>query len=224
MATSNQYLSTAPRWSATHTTITVGEEPPPQFKIGDIVSLKTGEAPIRVWGTRKHKEIVIALCGSYENGMHSFSHRDARDFVMYDPKDDSQAELRCAEFTGMKQTKEEEEPMLYQTTEKNPRFGTKLATNSEGHVVLEMKGENGKVEAFAPDLLEEVVPYTFNCKHIGSNALLAFQCPKGAVAVGDMLLGETNLYRVTKINTKDRSATKEFSGSKLATTPIAKVE
>lgn len=40
------------------------------------------------------------------------------------------------------------------------RYGEHIATNSTGDLVLEMKGENGKVETFPKAKVKEVLPYT----------------------------------------------------------------
>ncbi len=97
---------------------------------------------------------------------------------------------------------------LYQTNDKTPRFGTFLAKNSKGEIVLEMKGEGGAVEAFNADEIEEVQPYTVNLQPI-DKSLSSVQviCHKRQVELDDVLLElDTGLiWRVTKLDTRCRS-------------------
>ena len=113
---------------------------------------------------------------------------------------------------------------LYET--EDGRFGTKLATNSEGKVVLEIKGSKGEVEAFAPETIKEVVPYTVSVQFIEGNDArygkpknYSFISKEGQVQAGDIIFvdGSPNMARVTKLNTKSRQATKELKGRKVLT-------
>lgn len=97
---------------------------------------------------------------------------------------------------------------LYQTKDAEPRFGTKLTVNSQGQFVLEMKGEGGKVEAFNPEDLELVVPYTvqLDCVVPGESGM-HIQCEKGKLEKNDLLMSITTgrIYRVSHVDTKNRS-------------------
>jgi hypothetical protein len=62
---------------------------------------------------------------------------------------------------GAKQKEPEmTKPSLYQTKETPVRYGTFLIKNSGGQMVLEMKGEGGKVESFDENAIEVVTHYT----------------------------------------------------------------
>ena len=89
-----------------------------------------------------------------------------------------------------------------------PRFGTKLAENSNGEYVLEMKGEDGKVEAFHPSLIDLVVPYTIQLVSVPpSEAGMHLQCEPGKVKKDDILLntGNGKMFRVAALDTKNRN-------------------
>ena len=107
---------------------------------------------------------------------------------------------------------------LYQTKETPPRFGTMLTKNSKGQIVLEMKGKDGNVEAFAPDAIEEVMPYTVEIARFqggtDSSDKRTYECKFGDVKVGDVLVQLSNgsMYEVTALDTKSRSPTKSKNG------------
>lgn len=106
---------------------------------------------------------------------------------------------------------------LYQTKEPTPRFGIKIAVNSAGHVVLEMKGEGGKVEAFANEAIELVLPYTVSLSIVSlgirnsgngnAETTIHVIAEKGQVEK-DQLLLELNtgsIWRVTDLDSKVKS-------------------
>lgn len=93
-------------------------------------------------------------------------------------------------------------------------YGTQIATDSEGRIVLEIRGGDQPVAAYFQAELEEVVPYTL-CVQFPVRAV-SFRSAKGEFLEGDVLLvtnsaNEMVMGRVTKINTKDRNAEKELS-------------
>lgn len=110
---------------------------------------------------------------------------------------------------------------LYQTLEDEPRFGTYMATNSKGQIILEMKGSDGNPEAFDPKDIEEVLPWTFRVSTGG----LAFRAPKDAVKIGDILVqqNQNTFLTVSAVNTKQVGAP-TFKGSKLTSTPVEVLE
>jgi hypothetical protein len=101
---------------------------------------------------------------------------------------------------------------LYQTKEETPRFGIKIATNSAGQAVLEMKGEGGKVEAFPQEAIELVLPYTISLILLGNHVRgesnnMHVIAEKGQVNKDDVLI-EVNsglMWRVQDVDTKVRS-------------------
>jgi hypothetical protein len=119
-------------------------------------------------------------------------------------------------------SKEADMPKLYQTKEETPRFGTHLAVNSAGKIVLEMKG-SGEVLAFDKKAVEEVRPYTVDVKFNNSGTTYSYFAVKGCVSVGDILLidGGTDYARVMKVDSKSDKATKHLKGRRLMTEEIA---
>lgn len=200
------------------------------FQIGDVVRLRTGEQPIVI---TEVDESNFSIKGFYLSpSVMETWHRDCGDYIHYENSLDDHYVERWELLS--KQHSEVPEPQgetimttLYQTNEKKPRFGTKLATNSEGKVVLEIKG-TGEVEAFKPEDITEVVPYTVSVEFLeGSNSYnrsqnYSYITTEGAVSTGDIIFVEPsgNMARVTKVNTKSRKATKELKGRKVATTEI----
>lgn len=173
------------------------------FKVGDIVKLKTGRSPQEVvevsernygdgyWGWHLTCRYLSSRGGLYEENYRR--RRDQHDFELY------------------YQPNEEKETVmtdLYQTKDAEPRFGTKLTENSQGQYVLEMKGEGGKVEAFNPDDLELVVPYTVHLICVPpTDSSMHIQCEPGKLNKGDLLIYEANgrMFRVAAVDTKNRS-------------------
>lgn len=109
---------------------------------------------------------------------------------------------------------------LYQLKDTPDRFGTVMTTssgtpvrNSQGHLILEMKGEGGKVEAFPEDKLELVTPYTIQLTRLGINgekdsASVHLIGEPGQVEKNDVLLelNSGSIWRVTELDSKCRSA------------------
>jgi len=197
------------------------------IKKGSMVRLTTGETPILV--TAKYRRGGLTrVDGVYAYGMHQFFGRVIDDFLLWDGQWSDVHPDDFGESAGsdlIRNPNEKEEIMLFQTNEKEPRYGVKLATNSEGQVVLEMRGESGKVEAFAADKISEVVPYTYKVQNVHSGSNQVFVGSVGLVSNGDILLDEDGaMYRVLDIDTKDRQAKRVFKGSKVMTQPLAKVK
>lgn len=109
---------------------------------------------------------------------------------------------------------------LYQTKEETPRFGTLLATNSAGLLVLEMKGTN-EVLTFAKGAVEEVKPYTVRVRSVPDTMGKAYEylSRKGDVAPGDLIFvrNSADMARVEAVDTKSDRATVELVGRKVVT-------
>lgn len=101
-------------------------------------------------------------------------------------------------------------------------FGTKLAVNSAGKIVLEIKG-TGEVKAYDKKDLTEVTPYTVAVKFLnGNNIEYHFVTSPDKVKVGDVLLLKdsrkntqeyySNLCYVSRIDTKSKGGTAELKG------------
>jgi hypothetical protein len=189
------------------------------MNVGDIVRLRHGAAPI----------VVRSISPSHFDGMYIYSEitvhrsqRDAEPFLHFDNSDGSPAPQELLregtkpsfildsirQFLGEEQQQEGNEDMttLYQTNENPPRFGTLLTKNSEGHFVLEMKGEGGKVEVYSRDNLTEVLPYTASFEPLGTGAIFHAVIEKGSLKTGDFIVKDNRLFRVFKLNTKKRCA------------------
>ena len=190
-----------------------------EFQIGDIVRLKTGESPQKVLDirrsfTRVEYELKCAYLSDVRyhyrmgdpHGVYARKWRRATDFVRYVEE-------------PLKQLPGEEIilPDLYQLKKEPNRFGTVLQNsagqalrNSNGHIVLEMKGEGGKVEAFPEDELELVTPFTVKLHRltVGGGDQIDVIAENGQVQKDDVLLelNSGHLWRVTALDTKCRSA------------------
>ncbi len=120
---------------------------------------------------------------------------------------------------------------LYQTIVKEgetAQFGTYLAKNSAGQIILEMKGSNDCV-AFDPKAIEEVLPWTFLATVVSSNrnnkvgSDVTLVGKKDSVEAGDILLSENAMLRVVSVNTKNRNTNAVFKGRKLVTVDVDQV-
>lgn len=111
---------------------------------------------------------------------------------------------------------------LFQTKEVAPRFGTKIAVNSAGLFVLEMK-PSGEIECFNEKDLEVVTPYTVSVRPFQNenNSKNSNYCAvKDSVKKGDVLLLDNGqIVIVTALDTK-ANCNQELKGNKLVTTPI----
>lgn len=112
---------------------------------------------------------------------------------------------------------------LYEITfGEETKFGTKLAVNSAGQWVMEIKGTN-EVLAVDAKSCQKVVPYSVNIKflHGGQEQGYSYLADKGEFEVGDFLVKSNgNFAQVTAIDTKSEKATKRFDGWKLQATKI----
>lgn len=189
---------------------------PCQFNKGDIVVLKTGEAPQRVLdvchgGSSKYGWAIRAqyLNDPDDNYGTSRRWRAADDFKPYE------GDAPETETTDMANE-------LYQTKTGDALFGTLLARNSAGRLVLEIKG-TGQVRDFAPDEVEVVRPYTVRVRNVTTGQQVHRTAAKGSVVVGDVLLHGGALYEVEAIDTKSGKPSGTLTGRKLVTEKIAEV-
>lgn len=157
------------------------------FKVGDLVRLKTGKSPIvvvDVFEIRGKWWITYRYKSSRSYAAYEPKRRPARDFILFNPK-------------------ETEMEMLYETPDGD--YGTKLAVNSKGEFVLEIKGNKGEVKAYHPSVLKEVVPYTVLIE--GSDSTHHIQVEKGIFTRGEWLLDDHgNMLQVKEVDTKERRA------------------
>ena len=196
-----------------------------KFKInpGDLVRLKSGKKPILVIEVKQgycktNEKKCTILYGTYrihedikgrdrleytQAGFYTTRARYIEDFVLYD---------------GPEQMSQK----LFQTNEKEIRYGTMLGHNSNNDIVLEMRGENGKVEAFKKGDVTEVIPHTVGIKHSAQTQEIHIAVKKDAVQKGDMLVGMSsgNVFLVTSIDSRNRSPSKGEKYRLITTTEL----
>jgi hypothetical protein len=167
-----------------------------KFQVGDIVRLRFGSRPIK----------IIAISGKlitadYVNSSYRLWGRHTSDFEYYETQQTQ---------------KEETMNNLYEVTEATGTiFATKLATNSEGLWVMEERG-TGRVFTSDKSKVEEVMPYTIGIKFLKSESFVdskeySYFAQKGKFAVGDTFLFNDSIAWVSAVDTKSKSATKEFT-------------
>lgn len=177
------------------------------FKVGDLVCLKTGQAPQKVLEVKGH-----CIRCEYVSSRKQVGFRSASDFVPYEyyvPDEDE----------NMKDYDMKDK--LFKTLD-GKRFGTGLAIDSDGKYVLKMQ-DNGNFEAFSESELKRVMPYTFDIEFLTGNTnrqnRYSYRGREGQVEVGNILLlnDSMSIARVVAVNTESESATKTFNGVKLVT-------
>lgn len=191
-----------------------------KFRVGSYVVLKTGHAPQEVLEVRSIYGDHWELRCRYVRWFHgSESHqerwRTEEHFVAYEgnPFNHVYEEKPKKENTQMTSA-----PKLYQTIGENTVFGTFLAFNSVGQIVLEMKPGNVP-QAFDKDAVEEVKPYTVSAlDHNGRER--HFTTAKDKVKENDILLTELGLLFITKINTGFTGEAPELKGRRVLTEEI----
>jgi hypothetical protein len=154
-----------------------------------------------------------------ENGTKPFRLLEAYEFGSYEAQYLSHTYPTCdiKEYLIEAEIEEEENEMannkLYQVKDQE-LYGVQIATNSEGKIVLEMKGSN-EVKAYPKDQLEEVMPYTVGVKFSAGGQNYHFETDKGSVSVGDLIVRMDGSYEgsfgeVVSVDTKSKQATKRL--------------
>jgi hypothetical protein len=129
------------------------------------------------------------------------------------------------ETTTEQQPKENTMTKLYEMTiDGKQKFGNKLAVNSSGDWVMEIKGE-GTVMSVPKSVITEVVPYTVSVKFCGRGETQQYSyfATKGDWEVGDFVIVDSatsSLAAVATVNSKSPAATKWLTGLKLQGTYI----
>jgi hypothetical protein len=190
---------------------------PPEFQKGDIVRLKTGKKSQKVlqvkWHDRLREYFIVArYLGANLEYDRMLRWRRETDYTIV------KRELPL--FHG----EYEEKPVmpdLYQVKAEPERYGTVLldgsgspVKNSSGQLILEMKGEGGKVASFKSNEIELVLPYSVELTLLGVNGRVGKDQSKhviaeeGQVQKNDVLLElDTGLvWRVTLLDSKARNA------------------
>ena len=106
-------------------------------------------------------------------------------------------------YGGEFKTQEEDNMnKLYQVIGKDI-YGILIGKNSEGKLVLEMKDNSSKVQAFKADEVEEVKPWTFSVKWYGSNDPVHYTGSKDCVTKGEIMITDKAIFGiVVSIDTK----------------------
>ncbi len=180
------------------------------FKVGDIVRLKSGTAPMKVTKIYQGTKIVC----EYVSSRKQLGAREASDFVAYEYTSPAK------EFN---QTVEKEEKQmtakLYKTVEKG-RYGEYKA--NDGNKLLLLMQDTGSYEAFLPEEIKRVMAFTFDVMFNGQGKVYSYLGTEGEVSAGDLLLSDDMSFaRVVAVGTESETATKRFKGTKLVGTRLA---
>lgn len=112
-----------------------------------------------------------------------------------------------------------ESDIMYATKLASVKYGHKLAVNSAGKWVMEIKG-TGKVITCDKDDVEEVMPYTVSVQFETGKTVYHYLAEKGSVELNAFYIFDSPMGRaiaqVIKLDTKSPAATKEFK-------PLAKL-
>lgn len=186
-----------------------------EFSIGDFVALKNGEAPQKVISAViRHGEQMLKCrylsAGDDPSYDDSVRWRHARDYRLITPKG----------YAPKPETKTMAD--LYQTKTGDVEFGTLLARNSLGRLVLEMKG-TGQVRDFDPAEVEIVRPYTVRVVESATGRTVNKIAAKGSVQVGDIILHKGAFETVEAIDTKSDKIGGTLKGRKIVTEALAEV-
>jgi len=128
---------------------------------------------------------------------------------------------KCTDnHTPKRMTKTMEKNKLYEIkTDITTLYGHKLAVNSQGQWVMEIKG-TGAVLAVSKASVQEVLPYTIGVQFTLGKIVYHYLSEAGKYQVGDICVLDAPLGRsivqVVALDTKSTGATKVF-------TPLAKL-
>lgn len=174
-----------------------------QFKNGDLVVKINGKKPIQV---------------TYEGSQYSsgvYVHNNS--YVQF-------------KNTEVKMYEEEEKNMstnpIYEVTleDGSVKYGRHAGTHSSGAYLMEIEGA---ILVVSKDKVVEVLPYTFEVRIGGKSS--HFRGVSGSVSKGDLLVytggGSDNMTigYVVAVDTKNKSASREFKGVRVITEKIASV-
>jgi len=182
-----------------------------EIKVGDYVTFLNGKKIIEVTKIR-------ADYSNYVKGVYVESGKVIKDHYSYfSPAPEQNTNTKTMKeqlYTWTDQNK------IATSTHDNVVYGTKLAMNSAGEYVLEIKG-TGQIVTMNPQLLTEVIPYTFMAK--SGSTEKHFIGTEGKVSVGDTLIQTSSatlkIWAVKETNTKNKTAVK-FTGRRIVTEKI----
>lgn len=174
------------------------------FEIGDFVRYKSGSATYVVEGFNFREEVKIV-------------HTETQNFYW----------VPSYRLMKLETEKKEEKMKLYEFEVDGVKlYGTKLAVNSAGQWVMEVKGSS-TIYAVAPSAVEEVIPHSIGVVFLNNDKVYSFLAPKDKYQVGQTFLLETkhgtSVVVVKEVDTKSSYATAEFQPLvELVTKPIDK--
>ena len=181
-----------------------GYSPPNSFKVGDIVRLKTGTAPIVIEITKGKY-----FTGEYVNSGTRVVARKIEDIVLHEDYNNTQTE-------GNKDMADNK--TLYEITLTGAsglgqvHYGHYLATNSSGQWVMEEKG-TGKIHTVDKADVVEVLPYTIAIRFLNDGGMgknYNYFADKDKYTAGQMFLMDNSFVVVVDVDTKSKLATKDF--------------
>jgi len=175
------------------------------FKKGDLVKLKNGKSTIKVDST----------IGQYVYGNYVKSGRIIRGYPNH-------FEYVSQTIETQEGTQKMNSTALYEVkVGETTKFANYLATNGKGDYVFEEKG-SGDVFTAPKGSEQEVMPYTVDIRYNDNKTTYGYISREGQFTRGDILVAESTggIGIVVNVNTRNKSATKEFVGSRLITTPI----
>lgn len=173
----------------------------PKFEVGDIVRMVRGTKPIKITEVINNR-----VYGKY---LHSGSGKDGydRDFVKLTASELEQFNLEEENMSN--------ENTLYEfELEGSTLYGNKIAVNSQGKWVMEVKGTNGSIVTVDPNEVTEVTPYTIQVEW-GNGAIGNYIYEADKVSVGDIIMASSRerpfgLCVVKKVDTKNKVAHDNF--------------
>lgn len=154
-----------------------------------------------------------------------FEDDDDFDDLLYNPFRGSVSKPKTISKTATKKGKTMSTEELYEIHASEFPFGsgnkfaTKLAENSSGKWVMEIKG-TGEVIAIDPNKAIKVVPYTIGVKFSPKGTVYHYRAKAGEHSVGDfhvcssVVSDEYIIVQVVEIDSKSDRATKNFSSLK----------
>jgi hypothetical protein len=176
-----------------------------EINVGDHVTLGNGKKIIEITEKRPHNY------SNYVKGVYVESGKVIKDhFSYFHPAPEQNTNTKTMK----------EQLYTWNDSYNDVVYGTKLAMNSAGEYVLEVKG-TGQIVTKDPQLLTEVIPYTFMAK--SGSTEKHFIGTEGRVSVGDTLIQTSSatlkIWSVKEIDTKNKTAVK-FTGRRIVTEKI----
>lgn len=178
----------------------------PKFDVGDKVRLTTGSSPLIV-----QRQYRSAYTGEWEyqleylSGVARTTHKESN-LVAYEKDEEMTTEKKLYEI--------KETSALFDNKTRTIGYGHKLAVNSKGEWVMEIKG-SGEIMAVSKDQVEEVLPYTIDVQFSNSSNTYAYLAEAGEFQTGFYIVegqygNGWQIAQVVKVDTKSRKATKKF--------------